>query len=86
MITCFVHTGKLNTMPALTTTLAMLGRSGIAGGWAAAQVFSAEVFPTVVRNIGVGSSSMAARVGGIVAPQIVFLVSKTITSVINIKD
>ena len=86
MITCFVHTGKLKTMPALTTTLAMLGRSGIAGGWAAAQVFSAEVFPTVVRNIGVGSSSMAARVGGIVAPQIVFLVRKTIKSVINIKD
>ena len=45
------QTGKLKTMPALTTTLAMLGRSGIAGGWAAAQVFSAEVFPTVVRYV-----------------------------------
>ncbi len=43
------HTGNLKSLPALTTTLAMLGRSGIAGGWAAAQVFSAEVFPTVVR-------------------------------------
>ncbi len=45
----FSSIGNLKSLPALTTTLAMLGRSGIAGGWAAAQVFSAEVFPTVVR-------------------------------------
>ncbi|VDI69778.1 Hypothetical predicted protein [Mytilus galloprovincialis] len=47
----------------------MLGKSGIAGGWAAVQVFSAETFPTVVRNIGIAACSMSARVGGVVAPQ-----------------
>lgn len=65
--------GKLQELSGLTTALAMLGKSGISGGWAAAQVYAAEVFPTVVRNIGVGVSSMSARVGGILAPQIVAL-------------
>jgi len=27
----------------------MIGKAGISGGWAALQVFSAELFPTVVR-------------------------------------
>ena len=55
--------------------LAMVGKAGISGGWAALQVFSAELFPTVVRNIGVGTCSFSARIGAIVAPQIVYLVS-----------
>lgn len=44
-----LHSGKLDELYWLTTLLAMLGKSGISGGWAAAQVFAAEVFPTVVR-------------------------------------
>ncbi|ESO93451.1 hypothetical protein LOTGIDRAFT_147574, partial [Lottia gigantea] len=66
---------KSETMPVLILVLAMIGKSGIAGGWAAVQVFSAETFPTVVRNLGVGACSTFARIGGIVAPQLVFLVS-----------
>ncbi|XP_046357158.2 organic cation transporter protein-like [Haliotis rufescens] len=60
-------------LTSLTLVFALLGKAGISGGWAAVQVFSAETFPTVVRNIGIGACSMAARIGGIVAPQIVFL-------------
>jgi MFS transporter, OCT family, solute carrier family 22 (organic cation transporter), member 4/5 len=33
----------------VVTALAMIGKSGVAGAWSAVQVFSAEVFPTVVR-------------------------------------
>ena len=65
----------------ITLAFAMLGKFGIAGAWAAAQVFSAELFPTVVRNIGVGASSMAARLGGIVAPVIVDMASQPHRSV-----
>ena len=36
---------------AVLTVMALLGKAGIAGAWAAAQVFSAEVFPTVVRCV-----------------------------------
>ncbi|XP_067666322.1 organic cation transporter protein-like [Haliotis asinina] len=60
-------------LSSLTLVFALIGKAGISGGWAAVQVFSAETFPTVVRNIGIGACSMAARIGGIVAPQIVFL-------------
>ncbi|XP_061172657.1 organic cation transporter-like protein [Saccostrea echinata] len=53
--------------------VAMIGKSAISGGWAATQVFSAETFPTVIRNIGIGACAMSARIGGIAAPQIVRL-------------
>ncbi len=33
-------------------------------------VYSAELFPTIIRSIGVGTSSVFARVGGMVAPYI----------------
>ncbi|XP_048736438.1 organic cation transporter protein-like isoform X2 [Ostrea edulis] len=57
----------------LIIVVAMIGKSAISGGWAATQVFSAETFPTVVRNIGIGTCAMSARIGGIAAPQIVRL-------------
>ncbi|XP_060580661.1 organic cation transporter protein-like, partial [Ruditapes philippinarum] len=68
--------GGLDEYPKLTIVFAMIGKAGISGGWAALQVFSAEIFPTVVRNIGVGACSFCARIGAIVAPQIVYLGAK----------
>ena len=50
-ICLFVDIGKMKELSWLTTLLALLGKSGISGGWAAAQVFTAEVFPTVVRYV-----------------------------------
>ena len=78
--------GKLEELATLTIVLAMVGKAGISGGWAALQVFSAELFPTVVRNIGVGSCSFSARIGAIVAPQIVFLVSIYILALIFVSQ
>ena len=49
-------------------TLNVLGRVSAMGTLAICYVASAETFPTVIRNIGVGSSSFWARVGPMIAP------------------
>ncbi|XP_062576017.1 organic cation transporter protein-like [Saccostrea cucullata] len=54
----------------LTTTLAMIGKLGSAAAFAVIYVFSAELYPTVVRNAGMGASSCCARIGGILAPYV----------------
>ena len=55
--------------------LANIGKFGISAAFAVIYVWSAELFPTMVRNSGMGSSSMMARVGGMVCPYIADLVS-----------
>ncbi|XP_067000200.2 organic cation transporter protein [Anabrus simplex] len=51
-----------------TVTLAAVGILGMSTSFPTIYLFSGELFPTVVRNVGVGSSSMCARVGSMVAP------------------
>ena len=41
---------------------------GIAIPFTTAYVYSVEIFPTPVRNVGIGSSSMCARIKGMIAP------------------
>jgi len=50
--------------------LNILGRASSIGTLALCYVYSAEVFPTVVRNVGIGSSSVWARVGPILVPYV----------------
>ena len=52
----------------------MLGKIGASAAFSMVYVYSAELFPTVVRNAGMGSSSCMARVGGMIAPYIADLV------------
>lgn len=48
--------------------LASCGIIGMNMSFPTVYLYAGEIFPTVVRNIGVGSSSMAARVGTMLAP------------------
>lgn len=48
--------------------LASCGITGSSMSFSTIYVYAGEIFPTVVRNIGVGSSSMLARVGTMSAP------------------
>eukprot|EP00095_Tigriopus_kingsejongensis_P003369 maker-scaffold153_size302544-snap-gene-0.10 protein:Tk03369 transcript:maker-scaffold153_size302544-snap-gene-0.10-mRNA-1 annotation:"organic cation" len=50
--------------------LALIGKLMITGTFAIAYVYSAEIYPTVVRSAGVGSSSLFARIGGGLAPYV----------------
>lgn len=52
----------------LIVTLAMLGKLAITASYGTVYIFSAEQFPTVIRNVGLGAASMVARIGGILAP------------------
>ncbi|XP_036409921.1 solute carrier family 22 member 13-like [Megalops cyprinoides] len=55
-------------LPVVVTVIAVLGKFTLAASFSVAYVYSAELYPTVVRQNGVGLNSMCARVAGIVAP------------------
>lgn len=50
--------------------LATLGLAGMAFSFPTIYLYSGEVYPTVVRNVGIGLGSICARIGSIVAPYI----------------
>ncbi len=50
--------------------LSSIGKIGVASAFAILYLYSAEVFPTVLRASGLGSASMWAPLGSIVAPYI----------------
>ncbi|KAG1693180.1 Organic cation transporter 1 [Nymphon striatum] len=52
----------------LLVTLSMIGKFGISASFVMTYVYSSELFPTVIRNIGIGSSSMIGRLGSIASP------------------
>ncbi|XP_021380087.1 organic cation transporter protein-like isoform X3 [Mizuhopecten yessoensis] len=54
----------------LTTVLALIGKLGSSAGFAIIYIYSAELFPTVLRNAAIGIFSCGARVGSMVAPLI----------------
>ena len=49
---------------------AFVGRSIIAVAFSVVYVYAGELFPTDVRNSGLGVCSMSGRVGGMLAPQV----------------
>ncbi|XP_031841395.1 organic cation transporter [Nomia melanderi] len=57
----------------LVVCLAMIGKLTITSSYGAIYVFTAEQFPTVIRNVGLGASSTFARIGGVIAPYVIHL-------------
>lgn len=59
--------------PAVGVVLEMLGKFGITSAFCIVYAVSSELFPTVIRNTAMGCCSMAARVGTIISPFIIYL-------------
>uniref|UniRef100_A0A8C6XMD6 Solute carrier family 22 member 13 n=1 Tax=Naja naja TaxID=35670 RepID=A0A8C6XMD6_NAJNA len=55
-------------LPVVITMLAVLGKLTMAGSFSTSYVYSAELFPTIIRQTGLGVCQMTARVAGIISP------------------
>merc|ERR1719333_1636905 len=69
-------TPKKGSLVWLVISLAMTGKFLIAGTFALAYLYTAELFPTPVRNVAVGGASTFARIGSMSAPYIVDILGK----------
>src|SRR6266487_95134 len=52
----------------IRVTLAMLGKFAITSSFHVICLHASEIFPTTLRQIGVGSCTVAARIGAMIAP------------------
>uniref|UniRef100_A0A670ZXC3 Solute carrier family 22 member 13-like n=1 Tax=Pseudonaja textilis TaxID=8673 RepID=A0A670ZXC3_PSETE len=67
-IVCVMISVLPKEYPLIVTVLAVIGKSSMAAAFSTTYLFSAEIFPTVVRQFGLGFCSTFARVAGILAP------------------
>ncbi|XP_058038752.1 solute carrier family 22 member 13-like [Ahaetulla prasina] len=67
-IVCIIICVIPKEFPLIVSVLAIIGKSAMAASFSTTYLFSAELFPTVVRQFGLGLCSMSARVAGILAP------------------
>ena len=53
---------------ALRITFVLIGQFAVSSSWRVLGIHAQEVFPTVVRHIGIGSQSVVGRIGSVSAP------------------
>lgn len=70
---CCIVAVNMTKGSTLTTTIVMMGKLFIAGSFAVIYNYSAELFPTVIRNSAMGLGSMCARLSGALTPLITLL-------------
>ncbi|XP_059199726.1 organic cation/carnitine transporter 2-like [Centropristis striata] len=60
-------------MHVMIQVLAFGGKIGVSAAYCLAYVFFTELIPTVVRNMGLGFASTAARIGTIICPYVIYM-------------
>jgi MFS family permease len=56
----------------LTIALASAGKACCSGTWTVSYVYAAEIFPTYIRSVALAGTNQASRLGGIIAPGILY--------------
>lgn len=54
----------------LVTGLALVGKATIVSCFCTIFIYSSELFPTVIRSVGVGTCTFFGRLGSLLAPQV----------------
>ena len=68
MLLCHVHFTIVTEEEVAVSGMSFTGKAFVTCAFSAIYVFSSEVFPTEIRNAGMGAASLCARIGGILAP------------------
>lgn len=58
----------------------MIGKFVVTTAFAIVYAYTAELYPTVLRNTAIGTCSMASRIGTIIAPYFIYLSKYVLTS------
>lgn len=53
--------------------LALVAKMDVSGAYSFTYMFFTELIPTVVRNMGLGIASTAARIGTIICPFVIYI-------------
>ena len=69
-LNCYKTTTESLDNKVLVVMLVMLGKFCASASYAIIYLYSSELFPTSIRNSGMGACSMFARIGSMVAPLI----------------
>uniref|UniRef100_A0A8C8STZ4 Solute carrier family 22 member 13 n=1 Tax=Pelusios castaneus TaxID=367368 RepID=A0A8C8STZ4_9SAUR len=67
-VMCLIIIGIPKDLPVLVTTLAVIGKFATSASFSISYIYSAELFPTIIRQTAVGLCSMSSRAGGIISP------------------
>ncbi|KAL1764144.1 solute carrier family 22 member 13, partial [Sigmodon hispidus] len=60
-------------LPTVVTVLAVVGKFASSSAFTISYVYTAELFPTIIRQTGMGFVSIFSRIGGIISPLVMLL-------------
>jgi len=78
-----IFIGMQSMDPIVTVILSLCGRFGIVAAWAVLKCIILETAPTNLRSISLGFTAFSGYLGGIMAPQLVYLGTSKFRLIIN---